>query len=116
MPRKAAKGRTHTAGLGRKHQLARERLLRAHVDGSPCPECQRPLCRDAWRNHDGRPPHADHHPVPRALAGPGVMPSRLTCAECNLRAGGQLRAVLAAERLGEHNEPDRSGLVFDWPA
>lgn len=117
MARKPAKGQTTLSGLGHRHKMQRERLLRLHVDGSPCPGdgCGRPIYRDKARNPGGMSLHADHWPIPRALAGPGVLASRLVCGPCNLAAGGRLRAELAAERLSEYSEPDRTGLVFPWP-
>lgn len=111
---KTPKGKTHLAGLGNRHRLQRDRLLRLHIDGSGCPECGRPIFRDKDLNPGAMPLHADHWPIPRAIAGPHALASRLTCGPCNLSAGGRLRAELAAGH-SEPVEPDRTGLAFAWP-
>lgn len=113
--KQSPRGQTTLSGLGQRHRVNREKLLRALVDGSPCPGgCGNPIYRDPARNHDHRPLHADHWPIPRAIAGPHALASRLICATCNLAAGGRLRAELAGERVSDA-EPDRTGLVFAWP-
>ena len=40
------KASTTERGYGWTHQQARERLLRAHTDGAPCPRCHKPMWRD----------------------------------------------------------------------
>jgi hypothetical protein len=114
--RQRPRGATHLKGLGNRHRLQRERLMRAHVDGSPCGLCGRPMYRDRAQNHDGQPLHADHE-VPRAIAGPQSLATRLVCGSCNTREGGRLRAAIAAGRSEpiEPIEPDRTGLAFAWP-
>jgi len=95
--------------------MQRERLLQALVEGSGCPICDRPMFRDKARNHDGLPLHADHWPIPRAIAGPRALASRLTCGSCNMAAGGRLRAAIAGERMSDHSEADHDRLAFAWP-
>jgi len=112
--RKPARGKTTTSGLGHRHKLQRDRLLRMLVEGSPCPICGRGLFRDAARNHDGWPLHADHS-MPRAVAGPHVLADRLTCATCNLSAGGKLRATLAGQQVSDDSDRDMTVLAFPWP-
>lgn len=111
---KQPRGKTTTSGLGHRHRLQRERLLRMLVDGSPCELCGRPRYRDAARNHDGQPLHADH-PVPRAIAGPSQLATRLCHGSCNTASGGRLRAALAGQQVSDDSEPDRSGLAMQWP-
>jgi hypothetical protein len=114
MARPKPKGRTTLSGLGQQHRVNRERLLRALVDGSPCDLCGRPRFRDPLMNFDGKPLHADHE-LPRAIAGPRQLATRLVHATCNLAAGGRLRAAIAGERLSEAIEPERGRLAFPWP-
>jgi hypothetical protein len=113
--RRQPKGLTHTKGLGNRHRLQRERLLRMHVDGQPCPICQAPMHRDAARNRDGMALHADHWPVPRAIAGPQSLASRLVCGSCNCAAGGRLRAALAGQQVSDDSDRDLTVLAFAWP-
>lgn len=51
---------TTERGYGWKHQQQRERLLRAHKDGTPCSHCGKPMYRDPDRNFDGAPLEAQH--------------------------------------------------------
>lgn len=80
-------------GLATAHDKARARLLREFQEGALCPYCARPMSRRSG----AEPLDADHYPA-RAVAGPfgGVL--RLSHRRCNRRAGGQLRARLAAAR------------------
>lgn len=56
---KRAKSTTER-GYGWQHQKQRERLLRAHKDGTPCSHCGKPMYRDPDRNFDGAPLEAQH--------------------------------------------------------
>lgn len=92
MKKKTTTGR----GLGWEHQQQRERLLRRHVDGTPCPcldldDCGQacpcrpagrglPMYRDPSRNVDGRALQADH-PIARSQGGRTA--ERLLLAVCN---------------------------------
>ncbi|MFE5699963.1 hypothetical protein [Rhodococcus koreensis] len=78
MPSKAKT--TTQRGLGWAHQQQRERLLRAHVDGTPCWWCGLPMYRDPARNWDGKPLEADHS---RARSKGGTKADRLLCSGCN---------------------------------
>lgn len=47
-------------GLGYPHRMNRQRMLNSLVDGTPCWWCNKAMYRDAARNPDGLPLHADH--------------------------------------------------------
>lgn len=71
-------GRTTTErGLGWAHQKRRAALLAAHVDGTACPICRRPM-------HTGQGLDADHT-VPRSKVGTAA--DRLAHATCNRSRG-----------------------------
>jgi hypothetical protein len=110
--KKTPRGLTHRKGLGNRHRLWREGALRALVDGSSCELCDLPRFRDPAMNHDQMALEADHV-VPRAIAGPRALPSRLVHASCNRRAGAILGNALRRER-GDDGEP-RGRLAFAWP-
>lgn len=76
--------RNRAAGMGSAHRTQRQHLLRAHVDGTPCELCGRPMYRDDHRNHDGLPLHADH--VRKRMDG-GTKATRLLHGSCNSRDG-----------------------------
>lgn len=76
--------RNRAKGMGSAHRTQRQHLLRAHVDGTPCELCGRPMYRDEHRNHDGLPLHADH--VHKRMDG-GTKATRLLHGSCNSRDG-----------------------------
>jgi hypothetical protein len=80
-----------------------------HVDGSLCGICQRPMFKATQRLH------ADHWPVPRAIAGPRALASRLVHGACNESEGSKLALVLSGKSLSEQSKPDRSNLAMRWP-
>ena len=84
------------------------------VEGSPCELCGRPRFRDAARNPDGMALHADH-PIPRAIAGPHSLATRLVHGSCNTREGGRLRATLAGQAVSDDSDRDLTVLAFAWP-
>ena len=51
---------TTERGYGWKHQKQRERLMRAHRDGTPCSHCGKPMYRDPDKNFDGAELEAQH--------------------------------------------------------
>ncbi|HAF72540.1 MAG TPA: AAA family ATPase, partial [Corynebacterium variabile] len=51
---------TSDRGYGWDHQQQRERLLKAHVDGTPCDWCGEPMYRDKAKNFDGAALEAAH--------------------------------------------------------
>ena len=78
------------------HQLARERALRALIDGTPCEICGLPMFRSM-----GRQLHLDH--VVPVYQGGGSGPRRLVHAWCNMSRGGKVgnritRRLIAARR------------------
>lgn len=85
----AAAKTTTQRGLGWQHQKQRERLLRQHVDGTPCWWCGLPMWRDKDRNWDGKVLAADHT-LSRAFAsvqGVSSKADRLLHSICNKRRG-----------------------------
>lgn len=103
-------------GLGWAHRQQRDKLLRQHMDGAPCPctECGAgcpcraagllpgsglPMFRDPAWNVDGLALEADHT-VPRA-AGSTALADRLMLATCNRSTGGAWRTAQASARDGQ---------------
>jgi hypothetical protein len=107
MARPRPRPTTTARGLGHRHRQRRETMLRQHVEGSLCELCGEPMFRAQGLQAD--------HEVPRAIAGPRALASRLVHSWCNARAGG----ILGAERNGRshsgRSEADRSGLAMPWP-
>lgn len=105
---------TTQRGLGRKHQLARARLVAALVDGTPCP--RRSICgglpmfaTPAAAAAAGLPPKlwkldADHV-IPRALGGANG-PLVLSHAHCDKAAGAALGNKLRAARRRAMQPPN----------
>lgn len=50
---------TKQRGLGWTHEKTRARLLRTHIDGTPCYWCGRPMYRDRTHNWDYNPTSTD---------------------------------------------------------
>ncbi|WP_369053896.1 hypothetical protein [Kineococcus terrestris] len=97
---------THQRGLGWQHQQQRAALLRAHIDGTPCPctdcgpacPCRAagrppglglPMWRDPASNVDRRPLDADHT-LSRAHG--GTVADRLVLSTCNRSRGDGSRS------------------------
>lgn len=96
MPTTSKRKTTTERGLGYAHRKQRDKLMRSHVDGSPCPcldddacgpacLCRphgegQPMWRDAGRNADGMPLEADHT-LSRSQGGKKA--DRLMLATCN---------------------------------
>lgn len=99
---------TTKRGLGWDHQKTRERLLRAHVDGTPCWWCNQPMYRDPAQNWDGRPLEADHS-VARSKGGNRA--DRLLCSTCNRQRGDGSRDHERPALKGQRATPH----VFPWP-
>ena len=51
---------TTQRGLGWRHQQDRDRLLRNHIDGTPCWWCNQPMYRNPENNWDAKALAADH--------------------------------------------------------
>lgn len=111
----------HQRGLGAIHRRQRDRLLAAHVDGSPCWWCGRPTFRDPGLNWDGRPLEADHS---LARVHGGRVADRLLCSTCNRQRGDGRRDHLRPAVTGqafddsdgdlEHLEERRRWTLLDW--
>ena len=86
---------TTARGYGyRDHQVHRDRLLRIHRDGTPCPAvingetCGKPMYRDKTRNYDGMALEADHEDqLQDQTSRRGHRPSRLLHGKCNRKLG-----------------------------
>lgn len=65
------------------HQQTRARLIAAHLDGTPCDRCWRPMYADPKRNHDGRALHAAHPHDRPAGVDPTSRATHLEHAKCN---------------------------------
>ena len=99
-----SKASTTERGYGWAHQQARERLLRAHKDGAPCPRCHKPMWRDKTKNWDERSLAADHgpgHEQKYAADKQRNPPTRLMHATCN-------------ERDGARDKPTPTPAGFNW--
>ena len=61
---KQGKGKksTHERGYGHAHQQQRRKLMAQLKDGTPCPECGKPMFKTADKNFDGAALEADHGP------------------------------------------------------
>lgn len=59
---KQAKKSTHERGYGHQHQQQRRKLMAQLKDGTPCPECGKPMFKTAAKNFDGAALEADHGP------------------------------------------------------
>lgn len=94
MPR-SHRGTTTQAGYGWTHQQDRARLLAAHIDGTRCAHCGRPMYRSQKLQAD--------HSKPRALGGQRA--DRLLHASCNLSRG----ATLGNQLRGAHRRRTRHG-------
>ena len=98
---------TTERGLGWQHQKQRDRLLKAHTDGSPCYWCNRPMFRLASNNWDGNPLEADHS---QARSRGGATADRLLHKRCNAsRQDGSRDHQRPA--LRERPRPQ----AFPWP-
>ena len=106
---------TTEKGLGRRHQLQREKLLKKHQDGSPCWWCGKPMFRDKEKNWDGFSLAADHT-VARAHG--GKLADRLLHHTCNSTrgAGGDIDEVRPAalrEKIAGSGVNPGSSLALD---
>lgn len=118
---------TTERGLGWDHQKQRERLIRAHVDGTPCWWCMRPMFRDRVHNwdHDPASPDpssgslaADHS---HARAHGGLKADRLLHGKCNKERGDgsrdHLRPAVTGKPIAQaRNDQEALGVrVMPWP-
>lgn len=118
---------TTDRGLGWTHQKQREQLLRAHVDGTPCWWCDRPMYRDRTRNWDYDPTStdaasgslaADHS---QARAHGGTHADRLLHGRCNKQRQDGSRdhlrpAITGSDPAGGLSGDDGLGIrLIGWP-
>ncbi|MFC7450538.1 hypothetical protein [Rhodococcus daqingensis] len=98
---------TTERGLGWAHQQQRDRLLRAHHDGTPCWWCDRPMYRDRTLNFDhdptGKDPNsgalaADHS---HARTHGGTKADRMLHGRCNKERGDGSRDHLRPAVTGQ---------------
>ena len=117
-PQSGTRRSAASRGLGYDHRRARERLIRSHVDGSPCPcgvgadcgpgcICKRagyalPMYRDPQLNPDGMPLEADHT-LARSLG--GTRADRLMLATCNRSRGNGTYASRTATASADGSWP-----------
>lgn len=78
---------TSQRGYGRAHQLRRQGLMAALVEGSPCDWCGRPMYRDASKNFDGASLEADHEDALATHGVHGNLATRLLHRKCNRQRG-----------------------------
>lgn len=79
---------TTERGLGHRHQQQRARLIKSHVDGTPCDWCGEPMYRSQELEAD--------HSVSRAQG--GRLADRLLHALCNRQRGDGTSGETRAER------------------
>lgn len=99
---------TTQRGLGYGHKQNKLRLLRAHVDGTPCWWCGEPMFKEQGLQPD--------HEIPRSQG--GVLANRLLHSWCNNQrqdgARDHLRPALTGRKL-KADQPDIGTLVMTWP-
>jgi hypothetical protein len=125
VPNRSPKRPGSTArGLGHAHQLHRERLLLRHIDGMPCFWCGNKMFKDAIRNPDRRPLHADHSKSRSQYGTGNSTADRLLHASCNEARGDgsrdHLRPALGDVSTSPDADPDFDPQLgrrpyFDWP-
>lgn len=110
-------GRTTSRGYGyREHQKPRERLLKTHRDGSPCPVCKLPMWRDRTRNHDQMALEADHEErLADQQSRRGHRPTRLLHGSCNRRIGNLAPDHETTGAAPTPGPPAERAPVFTWP-
>lgn len=100
-------------GLGYQHRQHRERLLRAHRDGTPCWWCNEPMYRNPERNPDHAPLEADHT-RPRSTHGHHGNPAdRLLHRRCNRSRGTGDRDHHRPALTPTDTKP--AALAMNWP-
>jgi len=110
---KASKTTTER-GYGTQHQKQRRILLARHTDGTPCPECGKPMYKTASKNFDKAALEADHGPgsaLKYADNKQTTKATRLLHRTCN-RSGGawdRPRPTHTGEKL---DKPKGDGFVW----
>ncbi|WP_198387718.1 AAA family ATPase [Rhodococcus pyridinivorans] len=105
---------TTERGMGWDHQQHRDRLLRLHIDGTPCWWCERPMFRDPARNFDGAVLEADHS---LARVNGGTVADRLLHHRCNRQRGRGTRDHLrpAVASAPEAVPEGEATTLLAWP-
>ena len=107
-----AKKSTHERGYGHQHQRQRRKLMAQLKDGSPCPECGKPMYKTADKNFDGAALEADHGPgsaLKYAQDKQRTKATRLLHRTCN-RSGGAWDRPRSAKPTGG----ETTGQGFIW--
>lgn len=98
---------THERGYGHQHQKQRRKLMAQLKDGTPCPECGKPMYKTAAKNFDGAALEADHGPgsaLKYAENKQTTKATRLLHRTCN-RSGG----------AWDRPRPTHTGVKLDKP-
>lgn len=105
---------TTARGLGWDHQENRRRLLARHPEGRACWWCGKPMWRDAARNWDREPLHADHT---KARSRGGTAADRLLHGLCNKQRGDGSRDHERPTALAGTGPTtgDLGPLAMGWP-
>lgn len=81
---------TTQRGYGHAHQQQRRKLIAQLKNGTPCPECGKPMFKTAAKNFDHAPLEADHgpgHALKHAKNKQTTLATRLLHRTCNRRGG-----------------------------
>lgn len=103
---------THERGYGHQHQKQRRRLLAQLKDGTPCPECGKPMFKTAAKNFDGAALEADHGPgsaLKYAENKQATKATRLLHRTCNRSGGAWDKPKKKPRESGEN-----AGQGFVW--
>ncbi|WP_412100198.1 AAA family ATPase [Corynebacterium aurimucosum] len=108
----AAKKSTHERGYGHQHQQQRRKLMAQLKDGTPCPECGKPMFKTAAKNFDGAALEADHGPgsaLKYAENKQATKATRLLHRTCNRSGGAWDKPKKKPRESGEN-----AGQGFVW--
>lgn len=113
--KKSKPGKTTTErGYGAQHQKQRRILLARHKDGTPCPECGKPMFKTASKNFDNAALEADHGPgsaLKYADNKQATKATRLLHRTCN-RSGGAWDRPRASHAEVELDKPAGNGFIW----
>lgn len=105
---------TTERGYGTQHQKQRRILLARHTDGTPCPECGKPMYKTAAKNFDGAALEADHGPgsaLKYAENKQTTKATRLLHRTCN-RSGGAWDRPRPTHTGAKIDKPNGSGFIW----
>lgn len=113
--KKTKPGKTTTErGYGAQHQKQRRILLARHKDGTPCPECGKPMYKTASKNFDNAALEADHGPgsaLKYADNKQATKATRLLHRTCNRSGGAWDRPRPVPQR---EDSDESAGYGFVW--